>query len=107
MKKYIRIFGLFLLATVAPARTQPPATGSVQPLTLREAVGIPLEKNPGIQAADAYAQAVQEGVTAAKSFRYPRMDFSEGFTRGPAARGLRVSGVSPRAERRSPLQSNC
>jgi outer membrane protein len=82
MKKYCSILGLFLLAVGAPAQTPPPATGSGQPITLQEAVGIALEKNPGIQAADAYAQAVREGITAAKSFRYPRLDFSEGFTRG-------------------------
>jgi outer membrane protein TolC len=35
-----------------------------------------------LQAADAYAQAVQQGITAAKAFRYPRLDFAEGFTRG-------------------------
>jgi outer membrane protein TolC len=82
MKKYGSILSVFLLAVGTPAQTPPPATGSVQPLTLQEAVGIALEKNPGIRAADAYAQAVQEGITAAKSFRYPRLDFSEGFTRG-------------------------
>lgn len=82
MKKYGSILSVFLLAVGAHAQTQPLATGSIQDLTLREAVGIALEKNPGIRAADAYAQAVQEGITAAKSFRYPRLDFSEGFTRG-------------------------
>jgi outer membrane protein TolC len=82
MKKSFSILGLFLLVVGAPAQTPPPATGPAQPLTLQEAVRVALEKNPGIQAADAYAQAVQEGITAAKSFRYPRLDFSEGFTRG-------------------------
>jgi outer membrane protein TolC len=82
MKTSISTLAVILLAVGAPGQTQPLATGSVQPLTLREAVGIALEKNPGIQAADAYARAVQEGIMAAKSFRYPRMDFSEGFTRG-------------------------
>ncbi len=82
MKKSFSILGVIFLAVGASAQSQPPATGSVQPLTLQEAVRVALEKNPGIQAADAYARAVQEGITAAKSFRYPRMDFVEGFTRG-------------------------
>jgi len=82
MKKSFSILGMILLAAGAPAQTLPPAAGSIQPLTLEEAVGIALAKNPGIQAADAYAQAVQEGITAAKSFRYPHLDFTEGFTRG-------------------------
>ena len=82
MKTSFSILAVILLAVGAPAQTQPSATGSVRALTLREAVGIALEKNPGIQAADAYARAVQEGIMAAKSCRYLRMDFSEGFTRG-------------------------
>jgi outer membrane protein TolC len=69
MKKSFLIVGLFLLVVGAPAQTPPPATGPVQPLTLQEAVKVALGKNPGIQAADAYARAVQEGITAAKSFR--------------------------------------
>jgi outer membrane protein TolC len=69
MKKSFSILGLFLLVVGALAQTLPPATGPVQPLTLQEVVGIALQKNPGIQAADAYALAVQEGITAAKSFR--------------------------------------
>jgi outer membrane protein TolC len=71
MKKYLSILGIFLLAVDAPAQTPSLATRSIQPLTLQEAVWIALKKNPGIQAADAYAQAVQEGIIAAKSFRYP------------------------------------
>ena len=82
MNKSFLILGAIVLAVGAPAQTQPPSTGSAQPITLQEAVGIALEKNPGIQAADAYARAVQEGITAAKSLRYPRLDFAEGFTRG-------------------------
>ena len=82
MNRSFPILGAILLAVGAPAQTPPPSTGSAQPITLQEAVGIALEKNPGIQAADAYARAVQEGITAAKSFRYPHLDFAEGFTRG-------------------------
>jgi len=45
-------------------------------------VHIALEKNPTVQAAVAYAQAVHEGIAEAKAARLPRVDFSEGFTRG-------------------------
>jgi outer membrane protein TolC len=82
MKRLISLVAVFLLAAGAGAQTQPAARESAQPLALQEAVRIALEKNPTIQAADAYAQAVQQGITAAKAFRYPRLDFSEGFTRG-------------------------
>jgi outer membrane protein TolC len=51
-------------------------------LTLADAVRIALEKNPTVQAVNAYAQAVHEGIAEAKAARLPRVDFSEGFTRG-------------------------
>jgi outer membrane protein len=51
-------------------------------LTLAEAVRVALEKNPTVQAAVAYAQAVHEGIGEAKAARLPRVDFTEGFTRG-------------------------
>jgi outer membrane protein TolC len=74
----------FLLAAGACAQTPTVTAGPApaQPFSLAEAVRLALEKNPRLQAAGAYAQAVQQGITAAKSFRYPRVDFSEGFTRG-------------------------
>ena len=53
-----------------------------QKLTLPEAVRMALEKNPTVQAAVAYAQAVHEGIAEARAARMPRVDFSEGFTRG-------------------------
>jgi outer membrane protein len=53
-----------------------------QNLTLPEAVREALEKNPTVQAADAYAKAVHEGIAEARAARMPRVDFSEGFTRG-------------------------
>jgi outer membrane protein TolC len=82
MKKLIPLLAVLLLAAGAGAQTQPAARESAQSLSLQEAVRIALQKNPTIQAADAYAQAVQQGITAAKAFRYPRLDFAEGFTRG-------------------------
>jgi outer membrane protein TolC len=70
---------IFLIAPCAAA--QAPASTS-QKMTLAEAVRLALEKNPTVQAADAYAQAVQEGISEAKASRLPRVDFSEGFSRG-------------------------
>ena len=63
----------------AAGQTPVPAPGN---LTLAEAVNIALEKNPTVQAADAYAKAVHEGIAEARAARMPRVDFSEGFTRG-------------------------
>ena len=63
------------------ASAQAPAP-TPQNLTLPEAVREALEKNPTVQAAVAYAQAVHEGIAEAKAARLPRVDFSEGFTRG-------------------------
>jgi len=63
------------------ASAQSPAP-TPQSLTLPEAVRMALEKNPTVQAAVAYAQAVHEGIAEAKAARLPRVDFSEGFTRG-------------------------
>jgi outer membrane protein TolC len=51
-------------------------------LTLMDAVRVALEKNPAVEAAAAYTQAVHEGIAEAKAARLPRVDFSEGFTRG-------------------------
>jgi outer membrane protein len=67
----------------APGRAQaPPGAAAPTSLTLTEAVRIALEKNPGVQAADAYSQAVEKGITISRADRYPHVDFSEGFTRG-------------------------
>ena len=80
MKRLISLGAMLLLA--AGAQTQPAARESTQSLTLQEAVRIAFQKNPTIQAADAYAQAAQQGITAAKAFRYPRLGFAEGLTPG-------------------------
>jgi outer membrane protein len=71
---------IFIGASTASAQAAPAA--APQALTLREAVAVALQNNPTVQAADAYAEAVQQGITIAASARYPRLDFSEGFTRG-------------------------
>ncbi|MFB3923303.1 MAG: TolC family protein [Terriglobia bacterium] len=77
MKSLLLSAILFFGASAANAQTTSP-----QPLTLPEAVAIALKNNPTVQAADAYAEAVQQGITVAASARYPRVDFSEGFARG-------------------------
>jgi len=69
----------FLSASSIEAQTSAPAPRN---MTLAEAVRVALEKNPTVQAADAYAQAVHEGIAEAKAGRLPRVDFLEGFTRG-------------------------
>jgi outer membrane protein TolC len=72
---------LLIFVFVRVASAQAPGS-TAQNLTLADAVRLALEKNPTVQAAEAYAQAVQEGISEAKAARLPRVDFSEGFTRG-------------------------
>jgi len=71
----------------SPAQAPPEGTRSDAPvpaktLTLAEAVQFALKNNPSIQAADAFADAVRQGIAAAAANRYPHLDFSEGFERG-------------------------
>jgi outer membrane protein TolC len=72
---------LVTLAASALAAAQATAPAP-QPLTLTDAVRVALAKNPTVQAAVAYSQAVHEGIAEAKAARLPRLDFTEGFTRG-------------------------
>jgi len=78
---------LLLLIQAAPtsvrlfAQSQTPGD-EPKALTLREAVSIALKNNPAAQSADAYAEAVRHALAGAKAGYYPRVDFSEGFTRG-------------------------
>jgi outer membrane protein len=65
----------------ADAQSKAPAPASAA-LTLPEAVRIALEKNPSVLAARAESQAADQSVTISRAERYPRLDFSEGFTRG-------------------------
>jgi outer membrane protein len=73
-------FAVFCLSPVVAG--QAPPGSAPENLTLAEAVRVAFEKNPTVQAAAAYAQAVHEGIAKAKAGRLPRLDFSEGFTRG-------------------------
>ena len=75
------VVALAALVFAGAARAQTPSAAP-QNLTLQEAVRVALEKNPTVQAASAYSQAVHEGIAEARAARLPRVDFSEGFTRG-------------------------
>ena len=74
-------FGALLAIVLSGAglTAQAPAP---QELSLEEAVRVALEKNPTVKASVAYERAVHEGIAEARAARFPRLDFSEGFTRG-------------------------
>lgn len=79
MKRSVFAFVILAMFPLA-ANSQSPGV-LTQNLTLPEAVRVALEKNPTVQAADAYAKAVHFGIAEARASRYPRVDFSEGITR--------------------------
>jgi outer membrane protein len=82
--RYPRILSLVILSfffSASAMQAQAPSASN-KPLTLQDAVAVALEKNPTVQAADAYADAVKQGIAVAAAGRYPRLDFSEGFARG-------------------------
>ena len=70
-----------ILCLSVAAGAQSPAP-TAQEMTLAGAVREALTNSPTVQAAVAYTQAVHEGIAEAKAGRLPRVDFSEGFTRG-------------------------
>ena len=80
-REHLITVALAILATSLLAAGQSPSPAP-QTLTLQEAVVVALEKNPSVQAAAAYSQAVRQGIAEAKAARLPRLDFLEGFTRG-------------------------
>ena len=82
MKYVLPIFLSLLVLLVSSSRGLAQASPTGKLLTLQEAVGTALKNNPAALAADAYSEAVKEGITVATSGRYPRVDFSEGFVRG-------------------------
>ena len=71
-----------LLVTVLSATSLSAQAPAPEELSLQEAVRVALEKNPTVKASLAYERAVHEGIAEARAARFPRMDFSEGFTRG-------------------------
>ena len=79
--RHLRLIPLAIIFAAGRVAAQtPPATA--QALSLQETVAVALKNNPTVQAADAYAEAVEQGITVAASARYPHVDFSEGVTRG-------------------------
>jgi outer membrane protein len=85
----LAIITIWVCLSTPPGSAQEPRPGNrpavasaAGVLTLPEAVAVALKNNPSIQAADAYADAVRQGITEAGSSRYPRVDFSEDLTRG-------------------------
>jgi outer membrane protein len=88
MKRLSLMFALWacMNASRSPAERMPAGSGPTTPgparvLVLSDAVAIALKKNPAVGAADAYADAVRQGIKTAQAGRYPRLDFSYRFTR--------------------------
>ncbi|MCL6565585.1 MAG: TolC family protein [Acidobacteriia bacterium] len=71
----VATFLVVLLDAGAPAVAQ-------QPITLREAVATALGNNPALQAADQQRTIAAAHVDMARAVWYPRLDFSQSFTRG-------------------------
>jgi outer membrane protein TolC len=68
---------LFLAcAWAGPVRAQQPS------LTLRQAVELALQRNPQLRASEAQAKVSRARVDQARSGWFPRLDVSQGFTRG-------------------------
>jgi outer membrane protein TolC len=79
------ILAAFLLVLAAAAsRAQQPTAASVpkQELSLEQAVALALERNPALAAVHDEARAAQARVGQARSAFFPRLDVSQGFTRG-------------------------
>src|SRR5215469_9516723 len=86
MRKLSLMFALWVCLNASPAEQMPGGSGPATPgparvLVLSDAVAIALKNNPAVGAADAYAEAVRQGIKTAQSDRYPHLDFSYSFTR--------------------------
>jgi outer membrane protein TolC len=75
MMKRIVLLAIVLFLGVAAARGQ-------EPITLEQAVGTALAKNPVLKAAQEETAAARAQTNQARAAQYPRVDFSQGFTRG-------------------------
>jgi len=75
------VLGLPVILSLAWAASAQSAAPASQILTLQDSIRVALERNPTVQAAAAYSQAVREGIAEAKAARMPQVDFTEGFTR--------------------------
>jgi outer membrane protein len=82
MKTFQTLSLALLILAMAPGIAGAQAVSPSEKLTLPEAVGLALKNNPTVQAADAYDEAVRQGIAVAKAGRYPHLDFSESFMRG-------------------------
>jgi outer membrane protein TolC len=70
-----------LHASGGPAAVAQQAAGS-DTLTLEQAVAIALEKNPALRATAEEENIAKARVNQARAARFPRLDLSQGFTRG-------------------------
>lgn len=75
MVKRILLLTFVLLLSTQGARGQ-------EPITLEQAVGTALAKNPLLKAAQEETAAARAQTNQARAAQYPRVDFSQGFTRG-------------------------
>ncbi len=66
-------FVLLLGAQIAPAQ---------EPVTLEQAVRTALAKNPALKAAQEETEVARAQTNQVRAAQYPRVDFSQGFTRG-------------------------
>lgn len=73
------VLSLAFLAGAPPARAQEPAPALS---SLRQAVQTALRNNPQLQSASDSSAAAAARLDQSKAAWYPRVDFSEGFTRG-------------------------
>jgi outer membrane protein TolC len=76
------IFPLLLVGATAISASAQGETGVPVPLALADAVKLAIEKHPALRAAGYQAAAAAAGVTQARAGFLPRVDFSEGVTRG-------------------------
>lgn len=70
-----KMLPLLILVFAVLARAQ-------EPVTLQRAVEIALERNPALAAVEEETAAAKARLGQARSARSPRLDFSQGFTRG-------------------------
>jgi outer membrane protein TolC len=71
-----------LLVLILAALALAAATRAQEPLTLGEAVRMALEQNPALRATQEESAAAAAQVGQARAAWFPRLDFSQGFTRG-------------------------
>jgi TolC family type I secretion outer membrane protein len=78
-----RVFrDLYLLLLVPALLASSSFANAQEPLTLGEAVHLALRQNPAFQTSEDEADAARARVGEARAGWFPRIDFSQGFTRG-------------------------